>query len=272
VIDAAEFAGRRSRDKLPGMRRDIGSATKRVAAVTIGSVILLGPGLHGAAGATTEPPGESGETATTVHPDQPAAEAALLTIDDFPVGWTEQPDAERTPLAIESQRRIAECAGGEGDRLLDLGGALAESGNFTGPDDQIVEESVAVVDEGIAEDMVARFTAPGVADCFAEAMQQMLDAMITSPSDPTETFPAGTALGEVTVVPLAVPAAGDESAGYRITVPLESRGFSFELFLDAVVIRSGGALAGLSFQSALDPFPAADIDRYVELAAARLPA
>lgn len=227
--------------------------------------------MTGAVAAATSPPSSS-EPPTTVHPDQPAAEAALLTIEDFPAGWTEVPDAERTPLAIESQRRIAECAGGEGDRLLDLGGALAESGNFTGPDNQIVEESVAIVDETTATDMFARFTAPGVGDCFADAMQQAIDAVITSPSDPTETFPADTMLGTVTVDPLEVPTAGDESAGYRITVPLTTQGISFEITLDAIVIRSGGALAGVSFQSAPDPFPTEDVDHYVELAAERLPA
>jgi hypothetical protein len=246
--------------------------TKRAAAVTIGAVILLGLAVHGAASATTEPPPATDEPSTTVHPDQPAAEAALLTIDDFPAGWTEVPDDERTALAIESQRRIAACAGGEGDRLLDLGGALAESGNFTGPDNQVVEESVAIVDVAVAEDMFARFTAPDVGDCFANAMQQTLDAMITSPSDPAESFPADTALGKVTAEPIEVPAAGDESAGYRITVPLTTQGVNYDIILDAVIIRHGGALAGVSFQSALEPFPTDDIDNYVELAAERLPA
>jgi hypothetical protein len=242
-----------------------------VTAAVIGSAIVLGLAAHGAASATTEPPPGSSEPATTVHPDQAAAEAALLTIDDFPPGWAEVPDDERTPLAIESQRRIAACAGGEGDRLLDLGGALAESGNFSGPDNQVVEESVAIVDDAVAEEMVARFTAPGVGDCFADAMQQTIDEMVTNPSAPTESFPARTELGEVTVEPLKVPAAGDESAGYRITVPLTTQGVDFEIFLDAVLIRSGGALAGVSFQSAPEPFPTEDIDHYVELAADRLP-
>jgi hypothetical protein len=244
---------------------------RRVAAVMVGSVIVLGLAVHGSASATTEPPPDRSEPSTTAHPDQAAAEAALLTIDDFPAGWTEVPDDERTPLAIESQRRIAACAGGEGDRLLDLGGALAESGNFRGPDNQVVEESVAIVEEAVAEDMVARFTAPGVGECFADAMQQTIDAMVTNPSAPTESFPADTELGKVTVEPLQVPAAGDESAGYRITVPLTAQGITFEIILDAVVIRSGGALAGVSFQSAPEPFAAEDIDRYVGLAAERLP-
>jgi hypothetical protein len=247
------------------------SGLKRAAAAAIGSVIVLGLSVHGGASATTEPPPDTSEPSTTVHPDQPAAEAALLTIDDFPEGWIEVAEDERTPLAIESQRRIAECAGGEGERLLDLGGALAESGNFRGPDSQVVEESVAIVDEAVAEDMVARFTAPGVGECFADAMQQTIGEMITSPSDPTESFPGDTELGKVTVEPLEVPAAGDEGAGYRITVPLTTQGIDLEIILDAVVIRSGGALAGVSFQSALEPFASEDIDRYVELAAERLP-
>ena len=76
----------------------------------------------------------------------------------------------------------------------------------------------------------------------------------------------------MTAEPIDVPAAGDESAGYRIIVPLTTQGINYEIILDAVVIRSGGALAGVSFQSALEPFPTEDIDHYVELAAERLPA
>jgi hypothetical protein len=243
---------------------------ERIGVAAIGSVILFGLAVHGPASATTEPP-DTDEVPTTVSPEQPAAEAALLKIDDFPAGWTEVPDDERSPLAIESQRRIAACAGVEGERLLDLGGALAESGNFTGPNNQIVEESVAIVEEVVAEDMFVRFTEPGVGDCFADAMQQTIDAMITSPSDPSESFPSDTEFGEVTVAQLKVPAAGDESAGYRVTVPLTRQGISFEIVLDAVLIRSGGALAGVSFQSAPQPFAMEDIEHYVELAAERLP-
>jgi hypothetical protein len=95
--------------------------------------------------------------------------------------------------------------------------------------------------------------------------------MVTSPSEPSESFAAETELGKVMSEPLQVPAVGDESAGYRITVPLTSKGISFEIILDAVVIRSGGALAGVSFQSAPEPFAEEDINHYVELAAERLP-
>jgi hypothetical protein len=232
---------------------------------------VFGLMVYSAAGATTEPPPGPSAPPSTVHPDQLAAEAALLTIDDFPAGWTEVPDAEETPLAVESQRRIAACAGGEGDELLDLGGALAETGNFIGPDDQVVEQSVAIVEEALAEDTFAGFTDPAVGDCFADAMQQTVDAMITGPSAPSESFPADTTLGKVTVEPLEVPAAGDESAGYRVIIPLTAQGFSFEIVLDAIVIRSGGALAGISFQSAPEPFPTEDVVHYVELAAERLP-
>jgi hypothetical protein len=245
---------------------------RRHRAVVAIAALVVAAAIGTEAGASTAPP-DSTEPATTVHADQPAADAALITLDDFPAGWTETPEEELTGLAIESRRRITECVGGEGDSMLDLGGALAESGTFRGPDGQSVEESVAIVDPSVAEDLMARFTAPDVADCFEAAMQQTLDAMVNNPSDPSESFPADTTLGKATVAPHpAVPAtAADEIAGYRITVPLTTQGFDLDLTLDAIAIRAGGSVAGLSFQSVLGPFPLEEIERLVGIAADRLP-
>jgi hypothetical protein len=239
-----------------------------VAIVGLVAAVAVGTG----AGASTSPPGSS-EPPTTVHADQSAAEAALLTIDDLPAGWTGTPEEAPSALAIESRRRITECIGGDGDSMLDLGGALAESDTFRGPDGEAVEESVAIVDPSVAEDLMSRFTMPDVAECFEAAMQQTLDDMVNDPSDPSESFPADTSLGKATVERLPdVPAiAADEIAGYRISVPLSTQGFDFDLTLDAIAIRTGGSVAGLSFQSVLGPFPTEEIERLVGIAAERLP-
>jgi hypothetical protein len=226
--------------------------------------------IAGAAAAAEDPPGSS-VPETTESDEQAAAEESLLTLEDFPAGWTETPDPGLTALAVESRRRIAECVGVDGDSLLDLGGALAESGTFRGPNEQAVEESVAIVDEALAEDVMARLGAAGVDVCFAEAMQQTVDAMVTNPSDPSESFPADTEVGKVTVDPLAIAPAGDELVAYRITVPLTIHGTSVDLTLDAVAVRSGSSIAGLSFQSVLEPFPTEVIERYVSIAVERLP-
>jgi hypothetical protein len=241
----------------------------KAAVVVVGCSVATSLTVGGAA-ASTEPPAST-EPETAVDDDQAAAEGALLTLADFPDGWTETPAEDLTDLAVESRRRIAECAGGEGDSLLDLGGALAESGNFRGPDDEVVEESVAIVDLAVAEDLMARFSAPGVDDCFADAMQDSVEALVATPPDPEQAFPEDAVVGKVTASPLEVAPGGDELTAYRIVVPIATQGLTIDIVLDAVLIRSGRSVAGLSFQSVLSPFPTEEIDRYVALAVERLP-
>jgi hypothetical protein len=231
------------------------------------TVLTLGAGV---VTASSEPPPSTEPLTSVPDADQAAAEAALLTLDDFPPGWTEEPE-ELNQLAIESRRRIAECAGGDGESLLDLGGALAATGSFRGPDDEAVEESVAVVELAVAEDLMSRLGAPGVETCFADSTQEWIEAFIANPPDPSEAFPPDAVAGKVTATPLQLTPAGDELVAYRIVVPITTQGLTIDIVVDAVAVRSGRSIAGLSFQSVLAPFPAADIDRYVGLAVERLP-
>ena len=242
---------------------------RRTAAVlAIGTCVALAIGAGTAAAST--PPTSSGTTEVE-GPDQEAAEAALLTLADFPAGWTEEPEEDGNDLGAESRRRVTECVGGEGEELLDLGGALAESGNFRGPDNEVVEESVAVVDEAVAEDFMARFGAAGVEECFADSMQQTMDEFVSDPPDPSATFPPDATIGTVTAERLEVAPAGDELVAYRIVIPLSTQGITVDIVLDAVLVRSGRAVAAVSFQSVVSPFPSEDVEHYVDLAVERLP-
>jgi hypothetical protein len=218
----------------------------------------------------TAPPTEPSASATTVSEDQAAAEAALLVLSDFPTGWTEEAEPEPTEQELAYQATIAECAGGEGN-LLDLGGHLASSPDFAGPDEQRVEESVTIVEPAVAEDFMARFSAPGVEECFGDAVRTFVAENFSNQDDPSQTLPGDVTIGEVTIGEVLVEPAGDDLVAYRITVPMTVTGVSLEAVVDIVAVRSGGSVAGLTFQSLFEPFPAEDVERYIGLAVERLP-
>ena len=73
-------------------------------------------------------------------------------------------------------------------------------------------------------------------------------------------------IGEVLLAP-----AGDELVAYRVTLPLTVSEIDVEAFVDVVVVRSGGSLAGFTFQSVFEPFPADEVEHYIDVAVSRLP-
>jgi hypothetical protein len=177
---------------------------------------------------------------------------------------------EPTEQELAYQAAIAECAGGEGN-LLDLGGPRAQSPDFVGPDEQRVEESVTIVEPAVAEDFIARFSAPGVEECFGDAARTFVAENFASQDDPSQTLPGDVTIGEVTIGEVLVEPAGDDVVAYRVTLPMTVTGVSLDAFVDIVAVRSGGSVAGLTFQSLFEPFPAEDVEHYIGLAVERLP-
>ncbi len=145
--------------------------------------------------------------------------------------------------------------GRPGDNLLELGGPRAKSPDFVGPDEQRVEQSVTIVDPAVAEDFMARFAAPGVEECFGDGVRRVRRRTFRSPDDPSQTLPGDVTIGDVTIELLLEPA-GDELIAYRVTLPMTVSGVDLDTYVDIVVVRSGGSVAGLTLQSLFEPIPA----------------
>jgi hypothetical protein len=240
------------------------------AAAVIGAAGLAGQiaGAHQVV--ATAPPTEPTAPATSVSQEQAAAEAALLVLSDFPTGWTEEAEEEPTEQELAYQAAIAECAGGTGN-LIDLGGPRAQTPDFVGSDDQRVEQSVTIVDPAVAEDFMARFAAPGVEECFGDAVATFVAESVASQDDPSQTLPGDVTIGDVTIGEVLVEPAGDDVVAYRVTLPMSVSGLELDAYVDIVAVRSGGSIAGLTFQSLFEPFPAEDVEHYIDLAVERLP-
>jgi hypothetical protein len=241
------------------------------AAVVIGAAGLAGQiGVSAGVAVATTPPTEPPVPATSVSEEQAAAEAALLVLSDFPTGWTAEVEEEPTEQELAYQAMMAECAGGTGN-LLELGGPRAKSPDFVGPDELRVEQSVTIVDTAVAEDFMARFAAPGVEECFGNAVSTFVADNFASQDDPSQTLPGDVTIGKVTIGEVLIEPAGDEVVAYRVTLPMSVSGLDLDAFVDIVAVRAGGSIAGLTFQSLFEPFPAEDVEHYVGLAVERLP-
>lgn len=234
-----------------------------------GSVIGIACSMLVACGSDNSSTASSAATTSTPpvvdeEEDQAAAESALLQLSDFEPGWSEVPSSDDGDQD-SMKRKIAECSGSDQDTGIDFGGALAKTGDITSPDgNQVIQETVSFASNvAAAAERMAILAAPEFAVCIRPIYEQFVEDMLEG---------TGTNVDRMTVGKLNVTPSGDNTVAYRITITASNGGLTQELYADIIVIQSGRALASPIFQSRNNPFSIDDTERYVALAASRLPA
>jgi hypothetical protein len=229
------------------------------------------------AAATTTP--ESTVPVTTEAPPETEAEwaeSALFTLDDFAEGWTAVPsDPEDDEDDAEMQAMLAECSGIDPALLGEdvTGDNEATSPEFVSPDETATVSHTI----GFAEDetsAVAAITAIGneaIPDCYVQAINALFEDMQSGEADPSDTFPPGVTITDVTVdrVDLTGVAADDEVVWYATTVTLEYEGQSLAQYLDLILLRQGRVLSQVQLTSEGAEFPRDLVDPIVGLAIER---
>lgn len=242
----------------------VGSAGETISPSTVTESTVTATTVADTTPDTTEP--ATDDTTTTEAPDQDvdadtaAAEAALLTLVDFPEGWTQTADEGTGNI----EDRLAECIGVDSLTSAD---ASATSGTFTNPDGTlVVSETVAVTaTERDARFVMASITNPDVPDCLAAAYDELgADALGAG------AVAEGATLGSATATRLAVGAAGDATQAIRVQIPVTDG--SSTVTVDHVIARSGRSIAALTFEGRSEPTAVETIDAITEPAASRLPA
>ena len=180
--------------------------------------------------------------------DQAAADAVVLEDGDFGPEWERlPPSGGQRP---RSQRAVARCLGVERGLLYPEDEPAADSKVFLSPEDQEVSSRtvVAPTEEAARErfDLLASVEAR---ECLAEELQRYLEDEDPFPRQDVD-------IGEVRVVSRRVPDLGEESAGYRVSVPLTAEGGEVEMHVAHVLVRVGRALVTVQATSLFDPFPA----------------
>jgi hypothetical protein len=198
-----------------------------------------------------------------IEADTAAAQAALLTLSDFPEGWSELPAVDDSDND-ESSRRLAECAGLDRDGMLDSP-ASAETGDFNDPEENLeVNQTVGLeATEQDAIDLMTGFAAPDLLTCVSAVYNDTVVDALDVPDD--------VEIGEITVARLNVIPAGDDVQASRVVIPFTTQGLEIDVIADLVLVRVGRSLSGLFFGSQFVPIPIETLDEYTALAASRLP-
>jgi hypothetical protein len=232
-----------------------------VATLTLWFVAACGGSSGGSQSTDTDAPVQD------VVADAAAAEAALLTLADFPAGWTEVPQEDDDALDEKFDERVSACFGPDSDDLIESE-TEAATGNFTDPvDESSVEEQVGLAPTvESAEAYMVVGSADGVAECLTTAFREGFADLMADGEEMQ-----GAELGEITIGDLDVGEIGDDSFAYLISIPISVQGVDVEVFAVFVGVRVGRSVAALNFLSQFDPTPIERITEYATLAASRLP-
>lgn len=175
---------------------------------------------------------------------QEAAELAVLTLDDFPPGWTREPAEDdgaddETDLKLSEECEILNQDSFPGEI------ASAESDDFTGPDDQEVSSGAAVfLTEDAAQDALDEFES-AIQRCRSELRDEFERLAREGFEEGAGGVVELSAL-DASLSDLSFPL-GKSSAAFRVTVAGSVGELTFELSADFVIFREGKMLGGFIF-------------------------
>ena len=180
-------------------------------------------------------------------------QAALITLDDLPAGWTTGPADNSSAAGDAFAAKIANCLHVDPAVLggSSSSGAKADSPNFKSPDDQTAgtSETVSVESNDRLDAGFAVFRSPRLAECFDSLMKPYLESAFAKDA----TLSAAT-VGDPKTERLDFPKLGDDALAIRESVPISVASQTISIYVDFVYIRDGNAVAELSYQRAMEPF------------------
>lgn len=184
-----------------------------------------------AAATETAPPAATSDPAA----DEQIARASTLKAEDFPAGWTSEPDDQGD---TDSGCEDWEAAKRETSARYD-------ADEFSkGDTTQVINTVYVYADEAAATGAFARMGTDETRTCFGEELAKQLAA---------ET---DIQLGDVTDEPIEVEGVGDENAAGRLILPLKVEEATVELAIDLIFARTGRGVQLLAFLNIQDPFDA----------------
>jgi hypothetical protein len=197
--------------------------------------------------------------------DEAAAEAALLTIDDFPDGWQAAPSENDEAAQDEFNAALAACLDVD-PAILDRDNPSAESDDFTSPEGQTVNSEVALTPSAEqAIEVIEILEDERTPECYGDGLSRVLEENLA------EIGQGDLEMGDPAFERVDIPSLGDDAVGFQVTIPLAAAGQEIELVLDLWAVRVGRAGITMTFQSPAGPFPAEEAERLTRLVIDRLP-
>jgi hypothetical protein len=199
-----------------------------------------------------------------------ADSAALLTIADFPPGWSTSSNGGSGGF---NTKRLGQTLGrclGVPPSVFTGGSDQVEvdSPEFDAPNgrDHSVDESI---DSGSPAEMAAEYRTLHLAAfprCMTTAIEPILKSALGK-----QAAKHHVTIGHTTIGQLSVPALGQDTLGFRVTVPLMVRRvITVPIYVDLVFARDSSSDVVMSFMSLATPFRASLADELTKLAYQKL--
>lgn len=207
------------------------------------SLLLVGCGGSGEAERATgtpEPTASATETPTPAATTDPAADKRIaqqstLKAEDFPSGWTSEPD--------DQGDENSGCEDWEAAKKATT--ARYDADEFSkGDTTQVINTVYIYGDEAAATEAFAKMGTDETRNCFGEELAKQL----TAESD--------IQLGDVTDERIDVSGVGDETAAGRLVLPLKVEAETIDLQIDLIFARTGRGVQLLGFLNVQQPFDA----------------
>jgi len=212
---------------------------------------------------------DSVETAPSISEEEAreVAEKVLLTLRDFPAGWSQEPpdDEEDAPLDVPP-----ECQAFAGQE--DWPGTLlkVESPEFEGPDEVEVNSSVILY----ADAEAARQAFAGVRDTYDRCREPLLQAFTRYLQQLYQKNAQES--GEIAEVAsmamdwLSFPPYGDESVTARMSITINVGARSLDCYLDMLGWRIGRVEGDMGFSTCFDTPDTGEEQRLAQIIDERL--
>ncbi len=205
-----------------------------------------------------------------------AAEASLLTLDDFPAGWTSKPADADDDDDFEPEGLPPDCAliFAQGEDTDDDTVAEVASDDFVGRNDEEVSSEVSVMKSA----RIAEFTF-GLMEGFfdqcsqpmEEAFQQMFEEELAADQAAGDE-PIEVRINDFRFREQSFPDYGDDSLAMEIAFSMQASFIAFDLEVDIIFVRVGPMMGSVSYASFLEPPDTALEEELVGLVADRMEA
>jgi hypothetical protein len=224
-----------------------------------------GSGSSAAKSGVSETPAGSPSSGTTggsaapfsAHAARVADRSAMLTISDFPSGWSTSSSGGSGGFGSQSMfnRTMDSCLHAPRNPFAHNPDEVeTDSPDFDSPNggDRSVDESIDSAAPATMSEDFHVFHLPRFTHCLTEAVQPIFKAALGK-----QAARHHVTLGHTTIGQLSVPAVGQDTVGLRMMVPMSVEGvISIPLYIDMVFARDGGSGVEMSFMSVAKPFPA----------------
>lgn len=200
------------------------------------------------------PPTNTPAEATIAHSEDALAESLLLTIADFPTGWTETPDDESDD---GDSSGLDKCSVKE---KLSGGTGTASTGDFSKGNSGSVTQLVAVY----ATDEAAKAATPALESFFDCLVRVINDGAMNTDDVKFKDATRGV---------LSMPSIGEQMSASRITFEGKQNGvnLTIDAYIDLITVRQGRFVTFMFAFDVISPFPPETLADVTAKAVAKLP-